>query len=144
MVTPLLFLFRIKAIFRDHQFIVWFFYLLWIAVATSAVAAGFALDKTPSADSRYCICMHMSQYGASAMVVTAANDTLVFVFITMKILLDSQLPWTPLWKMFMTGEGLGAVSRAMLQTGQLYYMYVYYLHFSAQSERTYANDLYLL
>ena len=61
------------------------------------------------------------------MVASAVNDTLVFVFITGKLLADQKgmLSWKEATHMFVTGKGMGSVSRVMLHSGQLYYLCVF-------------------
>ena len=120
--SSLLFLFRVRAVFIGHRYVVWFFYFLWTAVVATCIAAGFALDDAPLGGTKYCFDLHMAKFGAAAMVVSAVNDTLVFVFITGKILRDNRSPYTSVWRTFLTGEGMGKMSRLLLQSGQLYYM----------------------
>ena len=64
-----------------------------------------------------------------AVVMSAANDTFIFLAITYKLLLDGFfIARRPSTKWFITGffrgEGLGRVSQLLLQTGQLYYLWV--------------------
>ena len=63
------------------------------------------------------------------VVVSAANDTLIFLAITCKLLLDGFfIASRPSTKWFVIGlfrgEGLGKVSQLLLQTRQLYYLLV--------------------
>lgn len=83
-----------------------------------------------------CIGDHIGNSSIIATILLTFYDTLVFLAITYKLVTafrhaDSS---TPLIKSLSMGEGMGAVSRLLLQTGQLYYLCVPYAH--AANHRT--------
>ncbi|TCD66101.1 hypothetical protein EIP91_001753 [Steccherinum ochraceum] len=120
-VNALLFIFRIQAVFHDNPLVVYSFYILWLAVTGTALTAPFTLKTTSLFG--FCLDARLTASVGAAGVIAAAYDTLIFVFITAKLLAVSRMgAETPLWKTFLTGKGLGQISRILLQTGQLYYM----------------------
>ena len=60
------------------------------------------------------------------VVISAANDTIIFLAITYRLLSDrfrlSVASRLSAVSAFFKGEGLGALSRLLLQTGQFYYL----------------------
>ncbi|TCD63189.1 hypothetical protein EIP91_005856 [Steccherinum ochraceum] len=123
MANSLLFIFRIKAVFFDHRVIRWSFYLFWIAVSASSLTAPITLHAHPLGSTGLCVNSRLDTSVGAASILVAAFDTLVFTSITAKLLsLNRFEGHTSAWRMFLTGKGLGHVSRLILQTGQLYYL----------------------
>ncbi|KAK7685177.1 hypothetical protein QCA50_011540 [Cerrena zonata] len=122
--TPLnssLFLLRIWGVFHGSKVIIGFFSLFWLSTFTSFVSA-FNIKTHPIGPTQYCIVEAAPQIIAIAFIVAAAYDTLVFLAITMKIVLDSPAEgWKAKTSLLFTGEKMGYISRALLQTGQIYY-----------------------
>jgi len=121
--NTLLFMFRIRAVFFDHKFIVGFFWLSWVTVVGTGIPAPVTIEASPIGNTDYCADGRLNRT-VIGIVAVAVNDTLVFLFITAKLLLlhqDGPVP-TSWWKMLLTGEGMGKIARIMLQTGQLYYL----------------------
>lgn len=58
-----------------------------------------------------------------AFIVPAVYDTLVFLAITWRVVIDSPAQeWKARTSLFLTGKKMGHISRALLQTGQVYYL----------------------
>ncbi|KAH8105157.1 hypothetical protein BXZ70DRAFT_998341 [Cristinia sonorae] len=118
----LLFFFRIRALFNQNQLVVVFFGLLWLATFTS-ITAPFGVDGTHIGTTKYCVNSDVKSFSSAGIVVVAVHDTLVFLAITAKLSTYSMADtWSDRIKSILSGDGLGAVSRALLQTGQLYYL----------------------
>lgn len=85
--------------------------------------APFSLQSFPIGDTRYCLNQRLAVLGILGVIFAGVYDTLVFLAITWS-LLRSHFYTGPksLMKIFLTGEGMGSISRAMLQTGQIYYL----------------------
>ncbi|TCD65309.1 hypothetical protein EIP91_002795 [Steccherinum ochraceum] len=130
--NTLLFVFRVRGVFYHHRYVVWFFYLMWLAVVASCLIAPFGLDAVALPFSGLCVHTR-SKHSAAVGVVCAINDTLVFAFITVKLIMQAHGPGTvtSLLGMLFSGNGMGHVSRVVMQTGQLYYLSV--CHFNSQS-----------
>jgi hypothetical protein len=60
------------------------------------------------------------------IILTAVNDTLVFVAISYRMVSLSLVsgPWSVRLKSFFTGYGMHHLSKALLQSGQAYYLSV--------------------
>ena len=60
------------------------------------------------------------------IILTAVYDTLIFIAISYRMISLSMLdgPWSTRVKSFFTGNGLHHLSKAMLQSGQVYYLSV--------------------
>lgn len=121
--SSLLFFFRIRAVFHGQRFLIGFFGLMWLSIVATSLIAPFALKTMPIGDTGYCVNNRLHSEGISAYIIQAVYDTLVFVAITAKLLrVSRQDDSTPWWKLLVKGEGMGMVSRIMLQTGQIYYL----------------------
>ena len=124
--NALLFFFRIRAVFYHDRIILTIFFLLFLAVTALCVASGLAVSSVEIAHTPYCLVSKVQWFGSLGMVASAVNDTLVFAFITGKLLLRQKgsASWRETGKMFLTGEGMNIVSRLLMQSGQLYYLCV--------------------
>jgi hypothetical protein len=60
------------------------------------------------------------------IILTAVNDTLIFIAISYRMVSLSMVSgtWSARAKSFFTGDGLHHLSKAMLQSGQAYYLSV--------------------
>ena len=121
----LLFFFRIRAIFHNSIRITIFFGLLWLATLGCTMTAAFGLKAGHIGTTRNCIDVDVKSYTSSGLVAAAVNDTLVFIAISYRLVsisfadsLSGRL------RTFFRGQHMGHVSRVLLQTGQLYYLYV--------------------
>ncbi|KAG6329062.1 hypothetical protein ID866_10027 [Astraeus odoratus] len=101
------------------------FCILWlIGVGTScAVFSGAVQDYIEIADTKHCL----RNKGWTALSVAFMDpclfDTLAYVAITWKILTTHRLePHQSCWRAFWRAEALPRLSRALLQSGQQYYL----------------------
>ena len=120
---------RVKAVFRHSKPIVYMFTGLWVACVASYLISAYApkhdsfTDSPDGPASRSCTIVLPS--GQSLVVGTAVltvNDTCVFVAIAYRLLSGSFLSDTSPFKALLNGRGLGSVSRALLKTGNQYYL----------------------
>lgn len=124
-VNTLLFFFRIRAVFFGKRLVIGFFALMWLAILALSFLAPFSLDGVPLGDSKYCTTTRVKDDVSTGIVLTAVNDTLVFLAITVQLLVINHRSWgsrTAWIRVFFTGEGMGRISLILLQTGQLYYL----------------------
>jgi hypothetical protein len=63
-------------------------------------------------------------YTTVPIVLTAVNDTLVFLAISYRMVSSAMVSctWSARARSFFTGEGLHQLSKALLQSGQVYYL----------------------
>jgi hypothetical protein len=122
--TALLFYFRIKAIFNNNLGISVFFGFLWLATLAGSITVPFAIEGGHIGPTDHCINTAVKPFSSTGIVISTVNDTLVFVFITWRLLsattYDESLQGRA--RAFFEGKGLPAFSRAILQGGQQYYM----------------------
>ena len=121
-----LFLFRIQAIFNDTKFVVLLFTLLWVAVLGSSVAGPFGVEATYPGVVESCLNVSIARFVSLGPIASWVYDTLVFIAISTKLMSFSLPTNKPTWggrlKCFWTGPESGSIARAVLQTGQLYYL----------------------
>ncbi|TCD60708.1 hypothetical protein EIP91_009645 [Steccherinum ochraceum] len=121
--TSLLFFIRIRAVFPKNIVVVGFFAVTWLAILGTSLLAPFEVKAVPMGASGFCVNERLEILGILAIIVAGVYDTLVFLAITVSLL---KLHWgAKVWtRGFFTGEGMGTVTRLMLQTGQTYYLCV--------------------
>ena len=123
--NTLLFLFRIYGVFHQERLVTCVFTFLWICTVGAAVTAPFALSATQIGTTHYCIFDRVKPYGSAGLVASASYDTLVLLAITFKLLMDSpEAGFLAKLKMAFGGRGMGRIAKAVMQSGQQYYMYV--------------------
>ncbi|KAG6326436.1 hypothetical protein ID866_12653 [Astraeus odoratus] len=120
-----LFLKRVHTVYCMDRIATCVFSFLWlVGVGTScAVFSGAVQDHIEIAYTKHCI----RTKGSSALSVAYMDpilfDTLVYIAITWKILTTHRPePRQSCWKAFWRGEALPRLSRALLQSGQQYYL----------------------
>ena len=119
--NSLLFFFRIRAVFYRQPLIIASFALLWLGIVGTSFLAPFALKTIAVGPTGYCLNDRLEKEGIIGVIMASVYDTLVFVSITTKLLV-SYSDETSRWRSFFTGQGMGRLSRVMMQTGQLYYL----------------------
>jgi hypothetical protein len=139
--TLILFFLRVQAVFSDRPLIVTFFFLLWLGVLVSSALVPYAyvglnhhiseLANTHTLSTTttdVCIQKSVRIYGISAIVLSATFDTLVFVFISYRMvtvhIISTGRSARERIQAFYRGQGLSRLSRMLLQSGQKYFLYV--------------------
>ncbi|THH28445.1 hypothetical protein EUX98_g5735 [Antrodiella citrinella] len=119
----LLFIFRVRAVFNQNRYVVGFFVVLWLAIFGSSMVAPFSVDGLHIGTTKYCIPTKVPADVSIGMTISAVHDTLVYLSITVRLTTFSLAStWSARIKMFLRGNGLGSMSKIVLQSGQLYYM----------------------
>ena len=117
-----LFLLRIWGAFYGSKPIIALFSILWLSTFASFPSV-FAIKIHPIGPTSYCIIDAAPHLVSLSFIVTAIYDTLVFLAITLKIISDSHVEgWKACTGLFLKGKNVGRISRALLQTGQAYYL----------------------
>ncbi|KAK7694028.1 hypothetical protein QCA50_003604 [Cerrena zonata] len=121
--NSMLFLFRIRGVFLESRFIPPFFSILWLSTCTSFIAP-FASKAARLDSSAECLIQWVSTRNLTAFIAISFYDTLVFVCISYKLLSFTYAQgWKARVRSFFRGEQMGGqVSKALLQSGQLYYL----------------------
>ncbi|KAH8082421.1 hypothetical protein BXZ70DRAFT_959054 [Cristinia sonorae] len=121
--NSLLFFFRVRAVFNRDKVIVGVFAVLWLGTSGAALTAPFAVDGIHIGTTKHCVNSNVKSFASAGIIATAANDTLIFLAISTQLVMYSLADtWTSRIKAFMRGQGLGQISKSLLQTGQLYYL----------------------
>jgi len=124
--TTLLFFLRVRAVFNRNKFVVAFFAFMWIAVLAGNLTTMWGIVGAKIGSTNYCTITHVEPYIASASVITLVNDTLVFLAITWRLMghsyVDNSIRTG--FRIFAFGEYMPALSKALLQDGQAYYLCV--------------------
>lgn len=125
----LLFFLHIRAIFDSFKVMTALFAVLWLSTLGCAMTAPFSLEGIHIGTTKNCIDSDIKEFESAGLVAMAVNDTAVFLAITAKLLMHSLGNiWIDCLKIFFSGKGMGNVLRALLKTGQLYYLYVSFFH----------------
>ena len=125
--NSLLFLIRVRAVYHDCRIVRLLFTILWFSVVAAAFAQPFCVHFAPVGLSAGCVATAVEPYCSSGLVVAMVHDTSVLFAISTRLILDGLVnSLTGRLKAFLSGEGMSNLSRLLLQTGQLYYLWVLY------------------
>ncbi|CAL1707958.1 unnamed protein product [Somion occarium] len=118
----LLFFLRVRGVFHHSRLTVAGFAILWLSTL-SALSAPFGFQPVNIGPTAFCLIGGAAKYSAAGFVTIAIFDTIVFSAITFRVLSFAvEDTWRGRIRAFMKGQGVGHVSKALLQTGQLYYL----------------------
>jgi len=124
--TALLFFFRVRAVFNRNKWVVTFFTFMWLAVVAGCLSPISGVAGMNIGPTKYCIIASVQPYIATAAIIPLVNDTLVFLAISWRLMqnahVDQDLKTG--FRIFAFGEYMPGLSRALLQDGQAYYLYV--------------------
>jgi len=122
--NSLLFWLRIKAVFSSSPFVVWAFFTLWLAAAATALTTPFGIDGVHIGTTQSCVNSNVKSWISAATILLAVHDTSVFIAISIRLLNFNSVADTFMGrvKVFLGGNGMGQISKMVLQTGQLYYL----------------------
>ena len=118
-------LIRTKAVFASNKPAVYVVTFMWIATVGCLFATPSALTASRFGKTQKCVPDRVKTYNSAGVIAGAVNDTLTFLAVTHQLLVFyfPSHAWRSRIRTFFTGAGMGRVSKTMLQTGQLYYMY---------------------
>lgn len=120
--TSFLFLRRVQAVYAGSRFVYWISWVLWLATSAADVVLFPGTGSRHIDGTRYCTLYVVKQYVSVASFLPAVFDTLVFFAISYKIVFQSITHSGSSWNMFFSGKALPALSQAILQGGQQYYL----------------------
>ncbi|VDB92614.1 unnamed protein product [Peniophora sp. CBMAI 1063] len=145
--TSLLFFFRARALYKDRPVVVGLLAILWLctlgASLTLAIPVGSRDESTAVVGSQLCtgISDKFPPFTGLSIIISAFYDAVVFCAISYRLYPGYDPTSHSTWKKkigwFFKGEGLPRLSKALLQSGQQYYMVsvvantvvlVFYLH----------------
>ena len=123
--TALLFFFRVRAIFDRNKLVVAFFALLWVMVVAGTLAVIPGVAGANIGPTNYCMLIKSEPYVATAAVIPLVNDTLVFLAISWRLMecAHAEMSVRTGLRILAFGDHLLPLSKALLQDGQMYYLY---------------------
>ncbi|CAL1707959.1 unnamed protein product [Somion occarium] len=117
-----LFFLRVRGVFLHDRWIVAGFFVLWLSTLGS-FAEPFGFQSGHIGPTQYCLIAGVHKSSSTGFITLAIFDTSVFVGISLRVISYSiEDTWRGRLKMFLRGKSMGNVSRALLQTGQMYYL----------------------
>ncbi|KAL4077065.1 hypothetical protein V8B97DRAFT_1378990 [Scleroderma yunnanense] len=120
--SDFLFLTRVRAVYYSSKLVRFAFIFLWIADVGTIGLLFTGIRVSEIADTKHCVNNGGKEYVAAAMLVPFFFDTMVYIFITVKLLSTRNLSEKKVtWRTF-SGKSLSRVSRAIMQGGQQYYL----------------------
>lgn len=120
-----LFLRRLHAVYANSRLIRWTFTFLWVGVSTCGISTFFGTHVKHISGTDYCTIYGIDSYVSIVEYFPAAFDTVVFFAISYRLvtthsLIDEEVSW----RSVVTGKALPRLSRALLYSGQQYYLSV--------------------
>lgn len=124
--TAFLFVLRVRAIFSHNKYVVTFCFILWLSVLATSATVATVRGSSPLGPTPFCYPKPTKSYISSSPITLAISDTFVFLAISWHLLANSWfcIERRPSLKDIVLGKYLPAFSRALLQDGQVYYLWV--------------------
>ena len=122
--TTLLFLFRVNSVFYNCRCARVFSTLLWGLAALGVLVVPFSFSSTPVPPKSLCAISTIKKFGFVPSISVALFDFGVYVSISYRTINPRAVhtPWA-IFKAFFTGTKTGPITKALLHTGQLYFLY---------------------
>ncbi|KDR72366.1 hypothetical protein GALMADRAFT_229145 [Galerina marginata CBS 339.88] len=122
--TSFLFFLRVRAIFIHNKAVVAFFAFMWLTVLAGTLTATQGVAGGEIGTTKYCTHVKMEHYISAAAITPLVHDTLVFLAISWRLMMNSYIDISLKGgvRTLFFGEYLPALSRALLQDGQVYYL----------------------
>ncbi|KAF7336004.1 hypothetical protein MSAN_02314100 [Mycena sanguinolenta] len=122
--TAMLFFLRVTAVWHSNRIAYAVFSILWLAVLGAGIVDPVGIRGIHIASTKYCIDTVIPGSTEATVIMPLINDTAIFLAITYRVLAhtiagDSLMARL---RIFFGGHGLSALSRALLQSGQHFYL----------------------
>lgn len=133
--TAALFLFRVSAVYSNKKAIVALFCSLWLALVGVYIIDNIHITKGYAhiPGTKYCI--QLNKLDAMAALSNAIYDTLIYLAISWRMASFSVVGhnWTARIKSFFRGDGLLDLSKSLLRSGQIYYLWDFLCFYTTPS-----------
>ena len=117
-----LFFIRVRAVYWRNKYVTAFFGSYWLAILGFFIfdsISGIMRCSDIGPSTRCFVDQHTDAWG---YIATAVYDTLMYLSISWRLASFVQANrWQDRLKLFFTGDGFGCLSKALLQSGQMYY-----------------------
>ncbi|KAK7692361.1 hypothetical protein QCA50_003986 [Cerrena zonata] len=123
--NSLLFVFRVRAVYLNSKKVTIIFGIWWLTTLSQLLPPiANALNLFEGTENNCNAILEMKPWVVTGWISTAVFDTAVFVAISMQVLgfTGGIHTWKERMVSFLNGNELGKITRAVLQTGQLYYL----------------------
>lgn len=122
--TSLLFFFRVRAIFTTNRYVVVFFGIMWVSVLAGCLTVTHGIVGGQIGNTDYCMNISIQDYVQAAAILPIVNDTLVFIAISWRLMLNSYLENSMKdgLSALICGVHIPPFSRSLLKDGQVYYL----------------------
>ncbi|KZP04023.1 hypothetical protein FIBSPDRAFT_1054944 [Athelia psychrophila] len=123
--TSFLFFLRVRAVYLHSRFVTALFGILWLITATLNIVADVSIRAGPLADTQHCMNFRI-QHFTYPSISSFVYDTFIFIAISYRLAADAatEQSWRVRLQSAVTGKGLFRLSRALMISGQLYYLAV--------------------
>ncbi|KAF7336012.1 hypothetical protein MSAN_02314900 [Mycena sanguinolenta] len=124
-ITAMLFLLRVTAVWGPNKIVYAVFSILWIAVLGACITSPLGVRGAHIGSTMQCIITDvMPGYVEVATIMPLVNDTAIFFAINYRILAHILVAdsFMARIRVFFGGKGLSALSQALLQGGQHFYL----------------------
>ena len=125
--STLLFLFRVNGVFYGSSRAKVFFTSMWLfAVFSALVFPSHYTAAAPTPPHALCAIASAKRFAFLSLVPIAIFDWVVFGAISIRVIMvfAPQNHWRGMCRAFITGADIGVVPRALLRTGQSYFLWV--------------------
>ncbi|KAF8999661.1 hypothetical protein BDQ17DRAFT_1308453 [Cyathus striatus] len=121
--SSFLFLRRVQALYRNNKLLYHAFYVLYLANVGVSIVVPLGSHVGSLANTGYCVNTGIKHYVAAGAFMPLAFDSIVFLAISYRIATNHKKPGNNTsWKVWITGDALPRLSKAVLQSGQQYYL----------------------
>ncbi|KAJ6454611.1 hypothetical protein C8R45DRAFT_915105 [Mycena sanguinolenta] len=122
--TAMLFYSRVTAVWHPNKIVYVVFFILMLGIPAASMTAPLGVRAAHIGPTMQCITISVPSYVEVSAIMPLVNDTAVFFAITYR-LLSNTIVADSLWgrlRRFLRGEGSSALSQALLQSGQHFYL----------------------
>ncbi|KAJ6454577.1 hypothetical protein C8R45DRAFT_1082653 [Mycena sanguinolenta] len=122
--TAMLFFLRVTAVWHPNKIAYMVFSILWLAVLGAGITDPVGIRAAHIGPTKQCIDTLIPTNTEVTGIMPLINDTAIFLAITYRILDHTIVADSPMARLraFFGGRGLSALSRALLESGQHFYL----------------------
>ncbi|KZP13613.1 hypothetical protein FIBSPDRAFT_1049312, partial [Athelia psychrophila] len=122
--TSFLFFLRVRAVYLCSRFATVFFGILWLIMAILNIIADASIAPGHPTATHHCTTAQNPQTTNYPSTASFLFDTIIFIAISYRLAADAatEQSWRARLQSVVTGKGLLRISRALMVSGQLYYL----------------------
>ncbi|KAF7970553.1 hypothetical protein HWV62_23729 [Athelia sp. TMB] len=122
--TLLLFLLRVRAVYLNSAAATAGFGVLWATAVGCVIVQSSNLSAAHAPQTQYCVRKFSDTWLLVASIAASSYDTAVFAAISYRLAADGATArtWRARARSILQGRGLYSVSRALMRSGQVYYL----------------------